>query len=97
MVDIDSLPGGHAELEGVWLDDGADILTVTTAVATAANETAGLGLLEGEDTARLLPEGYVEVADVSLDSLDLSVGEELDVLVAVDVYHLRGQDTLRAV
>ena len=45
----------------------------------------------------LLPESDSEVADVTLDVLDLGVGEQFDVGFGGHLHHLGGQDTYRAV
>ncbi|KAF5038611.1 hypothetical protein DSECCO2_552430 [anaerobic digester metagenome] len=97
VVDVDCLSRRHAEFERVRLDDRADFRTVAAAGAAAADDAADFRLCRGDDPACLLSEGHVEVADVSLNSLDLGIGEEFDPLVPVDIHHLRGKDALRAV
>ena len=51
VVDVDCLPWFHANFEVVGLDNRAGCLTVTAAVAAAANHALCFRFLGGEHTA----------------------------------------------
>ena len=87
MGDVDGFPVDKSVLVLV-----GDVLHRALGETVAAART-----LLGIDVPGLLQYGDFEVAGLSLDLLDLVVGQDVDVRVSGAVRHLRGEDTRGAV
>lgn len=81
--DVDGLPVGEAELVLV-----RDVLDRTLGETVAASST-----LLGVDEPCFLEDLDLEVSGLALDSLDLVIGQDVDVRVSSTVSHLRREDT----
>ena len=83
MGDVDGLPRGEAIL----------VLVRNVLDGTLGETVAASGTLLRVDVPGLLEDGDLEVSSLSLDLLDLVVGQDVDVGVSSTVRHLGREDT----
>lgn len=80
-------------VDGLPVDESVLVLVRDVLHGTLGETVAAARTLLGVDVPGLLQDGDLEVPGLSLDLLDLMVGQDVDVGVPGAVRHLRGEDT----
>ncbi len=96
-VALDDGDAGHClrmgYVDGLPVDETVLVLVGNVLDRTLGDTVAASGTLLGVDVPGLLEDGDLKVSRLSLDLLDLMVGQNIDVGVSSAVRHLRGEDT----